>query len=847
MALTTEWRCRIDNWRRELPNHFYRALGVIDLRGFTTTGQLSPAEALQGESRPMPPGTRWGAKWEYGWFQGETVLPEEAADRHIVLKVNVGAESTIFVDGKVAGAKDRHHGEVTLCTCGVPATRYAVLIEGYAGHGPRVTRAGPTPPGRATVPEPGPTQATVGETTFGIWEEDAYQLWIDVETLVQVRDAVDPNGLRVAEIDQALRDFTLIVDFELPHAEMMATIRACRGRLRPLLACVNGSTAPTMLAFGHAHLDVAWLWPLAETDRKAARTLANQLGLAAAYPEYRFLQSQPYLYWRVKQHYPELYARVKKAVQAGQLIPEGGMWVQADTNISGGESLIRQFIHGQRFLREEFGVESEILWLPDVFGYSGALPQIMRGCGIKYFSTAKILWNYTGDAPFPYNTFTWEGIDGSEVLAHLCNDYNSDTGPATVIARWNQRVQKDGFSTRLFPFGHGDGGGGPTRDHLEFLRRQGDLEGVPRVRMAAPIAYFEEQEATSVRPAPALPGWCGRVPPDAVHPRARYVGELYFQGHRGTYTSQARTKRGNRKSELALREAEMWAAAAQALRGFEPPVERLDAAWKAVLLNQFHDILPGSSIHRVHEEAEASYAAAIDTAREITSHAISCLTEGTQEGDQAVTVFNSLSWERTELVALPDTFGEGRAASETGGLLPVQVIDGRPWVEATVPPCGWTTLRPAPAPTPANAREPADGLRATEGLLENAHLQVKFNASGEVTRLFDKDVGRELAAGPCNRFRMYKDVPAAWDAWDLDSMYALTPVELEDRASIEVVAEGPLVATIRVSRRLNQSTMTQEISLRRGSRRVDFRTSVDWQESHKLLKIDFPVHIHTHK
>ncbi len=360
-----------------------------------------------------------------------------------------------------------------------------------------------------------------------MWQEDVYQLWVDVETLYQIRENVDRDSLRVAEIDRALRDFTVIVDYERPRAEMLETVRACRRRLAPLLACVNGSTAPTMFAFGHAHLDVAWLWPLAEMERKIARTMATQLALMAEYPEYKFLQSQPHLYRVVKTRYPELYARIRTAVEAGQLIPEGGTWVEPDTNIPGGESLIRQFIYGRRFFQEEFGVACKLLWLPDVFGYSGALPQIMRGCGIRYFSTQKIFWSYNGGDPFPYNTFTWEGIDGSEVFVHLHNDYSSRTGPAAVIQRWNERVQKDGFSTRLFPFGWGDGGGGPTRDHLEFLRREGDLEGVPRVIIASPLAYFEDHEAK---------GW----------PDERYVGELYFQAHRGTYTSQARTKRGNR-------------------------------------------------------------------------------------------------------------------------------------------------------------------------------------------------------------------------------------------------------------------------------------------------------------
>ena len=832
MTLTAEWKRRIDRWREELPRHFYRALGAVNLAGFTTTAQLTAEQARTHTFHATPPGTRWGAKWEYGWFEGEVVLPAEGAGRRIALKVDVGAESIVFVDGRVAGAKDTHHDALTLCQSGVPDTRYAVLIEGYAGHGPRVCHAGPTPPGRETVPEPGPTQSVVGESTFGIWEEDVYQLWLDVETLYHVRQNVDPDLLRVAEIDQALRDFTRIVDFELPRVEMLETVRACRASLEPLLACVNGSTAPTMFAFGHAHLDVAWLWPLAETERKAARTFANQLALMAEYPEYRFLQSQPHLYRMVRRRYPELYERVKKAVQAGQIIPDGGMVIQSDTNIPSGESLIRQFIHGQRFFREEFGIESHVLWLPDAFGYSGALPQIMRGCGVRYFSTAKIFWDYNSSDPFPYNTFTWEGIDGSEVLVHLCNDYDSRTDPAAVIERWNQRVQKDGISTRMLPFGWGDGGGGPTRDHLEFLRRQRDLEGVPRVRMASPTEYFQDQEARSI-------------------PDARYVGELYFPAHRGTYTSQARTKRANRKSELALREAEMWGTIAQALRGFRFPAEAMDEAWTAVLLNQFHDIIPGTSIHRVYEEAEATYAAVLDAANACARDARESLTDDSQ----ALTVFNALSWERTALVALPRSFTS--AFDEAGHPLPTQTTGGEMLAEVKVPPCGWTTLRPGPStssgcssghnPAPAGAVETENPLRATTRMIENERLRVAFNDRGEIISILDKEAGRELAAGRCNSFKMYKDVPTLYDAWDIDSTYPLTPVQLAEDASFEVLAAGPLVARIRVTRKLNRSTVTQEISLRHGSRRIDFHTTVDWQESHKLLKVSFPVTVHAHE
>jgi len=342
------------------------------------------------------------------------------------------------------------------------------------------------------VPEPPETQAVEGRTTYGVWEEDLYQLWVDVETLTRLRDNIDPESLRVAEIDRGLKDFTLIYDPELPHEDMVQTAREARKRLAPLLRAHNGDTTPLLFMIGHSHIDVAWLWPLAETERKCVRTFGSQLALMDEYPEYRYLQSQPHLYWWMKERHPDLYARIREAVARGQWIVDGAMWVEADTNLSGGESLIRQFVHGKRFMREEFGVESQLLWLPDVFGYSGSLPQIMRGCGVQYFSTAKIFWAYNGGDPFPYNTFTWEGIDGSTVLVHLTNDYNSEADPASLIERWRQRVQKDDISTRLVPFGLGDGGGGPTRDHLEYLARSADLEGMPLTRMAPPQAYFND-------------------------------------------------------------------------------------------------------------------------------------------------------------------------------------------------------------------------------------------------------------------------------------------------------------------------------------------------------------------
>ncbi len=836
MSLTHEWRHRIMAWRHELPNHFYQPVGGVSLEAAFTQEQYRLEEALSQLSfEPIAPGTAWGAKWEYGWFKGELTIPDFAQGQMVALVLDVGrepnvvmefkqeqmvpvvvddvAEAAVYVNGEFAGAVDHQHKVLILTDSAQTGEHFTVALEGYAGHGPREWRSGPTPPERETVPEPPEAQRMVGQNHFGIWHETAYQLAIDVETLWEVRENLDPDSLRVMEIDEGLKDFTLIADFEAPREEMLASLQRSRERLRPLLVKKNGDTTPEMVGFGHAHIDVAWLWPLAETERKCVRTFSTQLALIERYPEYVFMQSQPHLYQMVKQKYPDLYARILEAVERGQWIPEGAAWVEPDTNITGGESLIRQLLHGKRFYQEEFGVDCELLWLPDVFGYSGALPQIMRGCGVRFFSTQKIFWAYHGGEPFPYNTFIWEGIDGSQVMSHFHNDYNSETKPSVVIERWKERVQKDGFSSRLYPFGWGDGGGGPTREHLEYALRLKNLEGVPKFRMDDPMAFFREQEQV---------GW----------PDARYVGELYFQAHRGTYTSQARTKALNRKSEFALREAELWGAAAMMLGDFTFPFEEWDSAWKTLLLNQFHDILPGSSIHRVYEEAEAQLSGVIDSAGEIADAALQSLLKG----EQGLTVFNSLSWEREEIIELPnDVHG---LQAEDGGSLPTQKSEGKTFVEVAVPPCGWRSYPPGKSKAIENT------LKVNEHLLENDLVRVAFNDFGEVTHIFDKAAQRELAAGTCNSLRMYQDIPSAFDAWDIDSMYRQRPVALPEKADISVTAEGPLFGRLVIQRRLNHSSMTQTITLRRDSRRVDFHTVIDWQERHKLIKVTFPVDFH---
>ncbi len=812
MALTEGWKRRLEGWQKAITDSVYFPLGPITLSGFITQEQLTPQQAAVKDFTPMPAGTAWGAKWEYGWFKGCVILPESSAGRRIVAVLDVGDESVVWVNGREIGAIDFGHKEITLTQSGQPGEVFDILLESYAGHGPREAGGGPVIFGKETVPEPGPTQAAIKDVSFGIWREDVFQLAIDFITLLNSRDAMDQDSLRVAEIDRALMDASYVIDMELPEPEMLETVKAGRARLKPVLDCTNGSTAPIFYTFGHAHLDVEWLWPLAETERKMGRTVGTQLTLMEEYPEYKYLQSQPHIMRMLKERYPDVYERFKVAVESGNIIIEGGMWVEADTNITSGESLIRQFMHGKRFMQDEFGVDSRVLWLPDVFGYSGALPQIMTGCGIFGFTTSKIFWIYSGGDPFPYNNFIWEGIDGTGIMAHLYNGYGHFPTPSDMLEAWNKRNQRNDISSLMHPIGWGDGGGGASRAHLEFLRRAVNLEGLPKVRWAGPVEYFTDLQARG-----SLAN--------------RYVGELYFQNHRGTYTSQAKTKKGNRKSEFALREAEMWGVAAHALKGFEFGAQTLDEDWKLVLLHQFHDALPGSSIHRVYEEVERDHALVIAKARDLAAQAVSTLVEPSRPG---ATVFNSLSWPRKAMVDLP----EGVTTSS-----PVQKIGDRALVEVNLPACGWAVLPQADQNDEITNRLT---LKATARSLENEFLRAEFNDLGEITSLLDKETGKEIAAGALNQFKLYKDVPSWFDAWDIDIQYQQSPVDLPTQASLTLIAAGPLVAQLKLGRALSEkSTLTQIISLRRNSRRIDFETTVDWQESHRLLKVAFPVTIHS--
>ena len=555
-----------------------------------------------------------------------------------------------------------------------------------------------------------------------------------------------------------------------------------------------------------------------QIGRERIAGLHRQLRLIEQYPEYKYVQSQPAAYEMCRKYYPDLYARIKEAIKGGQWIADGAMWVEPDTNMASGEALIRQLVHGKRYYKEELGVDSEVLWLPDTFGYTAALPQILKGCGVNYLVTQKIFWSYNEGEQFPYHYFTWQGMDGSEIDSFLPTSYTYRTHPSEVNNIWKNRVQVQDLDAFLLPFGYGDGGGGPARDFIESAKRQEDIEGGVKVKMASPLEFFHDMEAQG-------------------GPANTYVGELYFSAHRGTYTSQAMVKQNNRKCELALREMELWSVLAMN-KGMTYNLSKADALWKELLLHQFHDILPGSSIAKVYVEAENAFHEILDGADELQKDALNALTD--QKEDQAVTVFNSLSFPRKMLVELPDAFANG-AKTVDGTAVPVQKIGDVVKASVEVPSCGAVSLVPAEG----QVEEKAVTVASCDGgfTMENSQIKAVVNEKGEVISFVLKESGREFAADAMNRFHLYKDVPRLFDAWDIDSNYIDQEIEAAKNVTVSMEADG-LEGVLKVTGEISNSTFTQYIRLAADSRRIEFETEIDWKEMHRLLKAGFPVNVY---
>ncbi len=617
------------------------------------------AEAAAAEYEPFPLGGAWGPAWSTTWFHLHGRVPDDWAGEEVALafvigsagSTGFGAEAQVWDDGRpMQGISPNHR-------------RYRIARE--AGGGDEVdlfveAAANPKPPFGANewpllMPEPeGPPLFRLNRAELVVVQRELGEFAHDFRVLVELLGNLAADDPRTARIRHHLNAACNALDL----ADVGGTFRAAWPPLRDALDAPAAPQTHIVHATGHAHLDTAWLWPLRETVRKCARTFSTAVRLMDDHPEYTFACSQAqHLAW-MKDRYPDLFERIKAKVATGQFEPTGSMWVEPDCNVPSGESLVRQIVYGKRFYLDEFGIETRDVWLPDVFGYSAALPQIMQRAGIDWFLTQKLSWNQYND--LPHHSFTWEGIDGSRVFTHFppAETYNGD-GSVEQLRFGVKNFRDHAIAKRsLYPFGWGDGGGGPTEDILASLYRTRDLEGMPKVEFSGPRAFFEAAEAESDE----WPAW---------------VGELYFECHRGTYTTQAAAKLGNRRIEGALRDAEMWSTAI-AGANFTYPGDDLEAAWKMLLLHQFHDIIPGSGIHWVYEDTTRDHAATLATAEAIIDAATNHLAAeiDTSAASVPVVVFNPASHERTEVVSAPD---------------------GTPLAVVTVPACGHTVLDLSPA------------------------------------------------------------------------------------------------------------------------------------------------------
>jgi alpha-mannosidase len=598
-----------------------------------------------------------------------------------------------------------------------------------------------------------------------------------------------------------------------------------------LLEGLDGGARPQIVATGHAHLDVAWLWPLWRTRQKAGHTFATMLRLMEEYPSFCFSASTPQVYQFVKDDFPDLYEQIKQRVAEGRWEPIGGMWVEADCNVPSGESLVRQFVHGMRFFQEEFGVRDRVLWLPDVFGYSAALPQILRGVGIDTFMTTKISWNQFNR--MPHDTFRWRGIDGSEVLTHFvttpephtANNYYTYNGlltPADVAGAWREYRQKTINDELLYLAGYGDGGGGVTREQIETAARLGDMPGMPQVRWGTANEYFQRLHER-VDAHPQLPVW---------------AGELYLEYHRGTYTSQAGTKQNNRRAELLYHDAEFLDAWASALPGYTSQREKLNEGWKLILLNQFHDILPGSSIRPVYEDAEKQYAEIVRIGGEVRDAALAALVDGT---DDQLFAVNTLGWERTDPVFVPEQVIDANER-QPSSVQPVTLLDGTAGVLVAGYAVGACGVLPMEEASLVPQLPP---LTITPTLLENQFFRIALDDNGEITSIWNKRIEREVVAPEqwANALVAFEDRPLNYDAWDIDIFYEEKPYPVQDVEGIEVVEHGPIRGGVEITRRFGNSTIRQRILIYNTLARIDFATEIDWHEHQMLLKAAFPVDI----
>jgi len=747
---------------------------------------VTPTKGLALDYVPAQVGTSWGAAWGTTWFHLQGQVPASWASRRVEAIIDLGfdvnmtgfqCEGLIYrPDGNTVKALNPRNQWV-------PVTESAEgneLVDLYleAASNPVLLDHHPFLPTEEGDILTSSTRKlyTIRRMDLAVFEPVVHELALDLEVLLDLQEQLS-QGPRKMQILQALDNALDVLDLQ----DITSTAQAARDELADVLAAPAEHSAHQISAIGHSHIDSAWLWPLRETIRKVSRTASSMVELLGDEPDFLYGMSSAQQYKWLKSHRPEVWERVKQAVADERFLPLGGMWVESDTVMPSGESLVRQFQYGQKFFRDEFGVSSKGVWLPDSFGYSPALPQLMRRAGFEWFFTQKISWNQQNK--FPHHSFDWEGIDGSRIFSHFpsMDTYNSQLSGEEVAKASRQFREARITNNSIAPVGWGDGGGGTTREMTGKAKRLSNLEGSAQVRWEHPNKFFDRAK----RELPNPPVW---------------VGELYLELHRATLTSQHQTKQGNRRTEQLLVEAELWAATATLYTGSDYPYVQLDELWETVLLHQFHDILPGTSIAWVHREVVGRYAQVIEQVEALILTAQQQLA-----GDGSTPIaFNGAAFTRNSL-----SFGQAKAL----------VASSADSVQATAASGGY--------------------------VLDNGIVRIQVSDQGLITSAVDLATGREaIASGQeANLLQLHQDFPNMWDAWDVDKYYRNQVTDLRELNSMELSSTEDGSQVITISRGFSKSTVIQQLSLAPGDRTVHIAQSTDWHEAEKFLKVAFPLDV----
>ncbi len=780
-------------------------------------------EADDPRWRAITIGEAWGAAGAYAWLRAPLpdTVTESAANMVLLLRLfdytrppadelrlntQMRPEALVYAAGVPVQAVNRGHHEVALAG----ARGGMLTVAAACGYSPE--------------------QRYFQQAELALLDPAVNALYWDAFVILGLGDGtLEPNEAQ--RLLEALYQALNLIDWRDPAH--LNGVEAARDHLRAAAFVEHPATAPVIHAVGHAHIDLGWLWPLSFSRGKGIRTAHSQLYFMERFARYTFLQTQPQLYQAIQQDAPDLFARIRQRIDDGRWNATGATWVEPDMNLISGESMARQFLHGMRYFRDDLGVRPRVLWLPDTFGFNAQIPQIMQASAIPYFFTSKMSWNATNK--LPNDTFRWRGLDGTEVLAHMATTHRQGQSvtcyegallPYEAADTWQSYKNKALNLHTLVAYGYGDGGGGPDVDILERLQRYHDgIDGMASLHASTAEDFFEALERDLQG---ELPVWSG---------------ELYFELHRGCYTSQARTKWFNRTLESRLHDAE-WLCTTAHYHGLQPyPREHLRAVWDVLLTNQFHDILPGSSIRATYVQAEAEYTAALASVDAVISTALEALFNERAQGEEGWTVVNTLSWARDVVLTLP-LHGAAGIIDQTGTPCRWQSLDdGQALVEVKAVPALGTVYVQAAASAPTAASPSLLSVSASH--LENTALRVEFDDSGQIVRIYDKIHERDvLPAGTvANQFQLFQDAPARWQAWEIDPDYVAQPLPNPTLRALRVIETGPVRATIEVEYTFGASALRQRISLTADSPLLRFDTTVDWHERHTLLKVAFPLDV----